>query len=74
MDIRAQLLYRKGDFKDIPRIKRDDTTKDLQLSFERDLTKALRAHIQFHYLDNDSNYNQAVFTKKEALVGLIYNY
>ena len=74
MDIRAQLLYRKGDFKEIPRTKRDDTTKDLQLSFERDLTKELRAHIQFHYLDNDSNYNQAIFTKKEALIGLVYNY
>jgi hypothetical protein len=78
MDIRAQLLYRKGDFKEIPlffgSLKRDDTTKDVQLSFERDLTKELRAHIQFHYLDNDSNYNQAIFTKKEALIGLVYNY
>jgi len=78
MDIRAQLLYRKGDFKEIPlffgTLKRDDTTQDVQLSFERDLTKALRAHIQFHYLDNASNYNQAVFTKKEALVGLVYTY
>jgi len=78
MDIRAQLLYRKGDFKEIPlffgSLKRDDTTKDVQLSFERDLTKELKAHIQFHYLDNDSNYNQAIFTKKEALIGLVYNY
>ena len=78
MDIRAQLLYRQGDFKEIPLfvgiLKRDDTTQDFQLSFERDLTKVLRAHIQFHYLDNASNYNQAVFTKKEALVGLVYTY
>ena len=78
MDIRTQLLYRKGDFKEIPlfigSLKRDDTTTDVQLSFERDLTKELRAHIQFHYLDNDSNYNQAIFTKKEALIGLVYNY
>jgi len=86
MDIRAQLLYRKGNFDEVPLgytdLKREDTTKDVQLSLERDLTKSLKAHIQFHYLDNDSqdqnnpanNYNQAIFTKKEALVGLVYNY
>ena len=78
LDIRAQYLYRMGDFKEIPlftdSLKRDDTTSDIQLSFEHELSKALRAHLQFHYLKNSSNYNQAVFTKKEALVGLVYNY
>jgi len=78
MDIRGQFLYRKGDFKEIPlffgTLKRDDTTKDILLSFERDLTSSLRAHVQLHYLDNASNYNQSIFTKKEALVGLVYTY
>ncbi len=78
MDIRGQFLFRKGDFKEIPlffgRLKRDDTTKDILLSLERDLIPDLRAHIQLHYLDNASNYNQAIFTKKEALVGLVYTY
>ena len=77
-DIRAQYLYRMGDFKEIPlfigSLKRDDTSSDIQLSVERELSQSLRGHIQFHYLNNDSNYNQAVFTKREALVGLIYNY
>ena len=78
IDIRGQFLYRKGDFKEIPlffgTLKRDDTTKDVLLSFERDLIPSLRAHIQLHYLDNASNYNQAIFTKKEALIGLAYTY
>jgi len=78
LDIRAQFLFRKGDFKEIPlffgSLKRDDTTKELQLSFERELSHSLKAHIQLHYLDNSSNYNQADFTKHEALVGLVYDY
>ena len=78
LDIRAQYLYRMGDFKEIPlfvgSLKRDDTSSDIQLSLEQEVSQALKIHLQFHYLNNNSNYKQANFTKKEVLVGLVYNY
>jgi len=77
-DIRGSMLYGVGNYDEIPlffgTLKRDDTMKELTLSFERDLMRSLRARVQLHYLDNASNYNQAIFTKHEILIGLIYSY
>ena len=76
LDLRADLQYRKGDFEEIPvaPFKRDDTNKDIQISVERDLSKELRSRVQVHSVDNTSNYGQAIYTKHEILVGLIYTY
>jgi len=77
LDLRVDLKYLQGDYEEIfvfEPIKRDDTITEIKVAVERDLTKELRARVQLRSLNSESEYKQAIYTKHEILVGLIYTY
>ena len=73
-DIRFNYQYRYGDFEKEVSLKRDDQNHDVKVSVERDLISNLRMSLQYRYLDNQSNYALAKYTKHETMLGLVYVY
>ena len=74
LDIRLNYQYRYGDFDKEQNLKRDDQNHDVKVSLERDLIANFRIHLQYRYLNNQSNYELATYTKHETMLGVTYVY
>ncbi|RLA76012.1 MAG: hypothetical protein DRG30_03785 [Epsilonproteobacteria bacterium] len=55
-------------------LEREDDLNQINLSFQRELTKELKILANYTYAKNESNYELASYNKQTVTIGLQYNY